>query len=92
MRDLESLSKHLLQSEFETARSLFDLARAQGFAPIKAAAMVYRQGYLDGKETQKSKTVEAYKKLQAYRQHETPDNTIDDSQPEATIEGSIDND
>lgn len=87
MRDIQTLSKNILNSEFELARSLYELMRSQGYAPLKAAAMIYRYGYLDGKDTQKERISEAYKKLNSLKA-EMNTNSL----PEATEEGSIQND
>lgn len=88
MRELQSLDRTLLNSEFELARSLYEQMRSQGYSPFKIAAMIYRHGYLDGRDAQKGKTTEAYKRLAALRATE-PQDPI--SPPEATVEGSTEN-
>ncbi len=68
--------------------------RSQGYSPFKIAAMIYRHGYLDGKESQREKVKEAYKRLYDRSNPTQPDTT---SPPEATAdivlqqEGSISN-
>lgn len=85
MRDLTTLDKGLLQSEFELARALHDLIRSQGYSSVKAAAMIYRHGYLDGGDKQKKRVGEAYKK---YQELKASLGQSEQSLPEAIEEGS----
>jgi len=63
MRDIATLDKSLLNSEFEIARAVFELARGQGHGPLKAAAIVYRHGVLDGMAVGKEREKKAYDRL-----------------------------
>ena len=49
IRELEQLNRDLLNSEFDTAKAIYEQARAQGYGPLNAAALCYRHGYIDGK-------------------------------------------
>lgn len=85
-RDLHTLDQNLLNSEFEIARAIYEHARSQGYAPLKAAALVYRHGILDGKESEKAKTKAVHKRF-----HEFVERTKSgESLPEAINEGSDD--
>lgn len=86
MREIQTLDKFLLKNEFETARAVYEAARGQGFGPVQAAALVYRHGFLDGKELQRGKTSQAYQKLNELRAEMCPEQ----SPPEATIEEGSD--
>lgn len=68
-RDLHTLDRELLNAEFEVARAIYEQARAQGYGPVKAAAMVYRHGVLDGKAEGKQKADNAYRQLGLMRDH-----------------------
>ena len=48
MRNLAELDKKLLQSEFQDAVKLYDKARAEGYSEVKAVALIYRHGRIDG--------------------------------------------
>lgn len=86
MREIQKLEKHLLKSEYDTAKAIYEAARNQGYGPLQAAAIVYRHGFLDGKDIQKARVSEAYKKLYALKAEQEQN-----SPPEAIIEGSTDN-
>jgi len=88
MRDITSLDRQLLNSEYEAAKTLYGRAREQGHSAIKSAAMCYRAGRLDGQESQKARTQEAYKKLHAIQ---TPATEPPALEAETTLEEDNDN-
>ena len=88
MRDFQSLDKGLLNSEFELGRELFEKLRAQGWAPFKTAALIYRHGYLDGRESKRRDIDHICRELAMYKQKEK---AAVQSPPEANKEGSAPN-
>ena len=86
-RNLNALDQSLLNSEFELARVIYDQARGQGHGPLKAAALVYRHGFLDGREKERARADAAHKRLHEFKAQLESGN----SQPEATNEGSDNN-
>ena len=67
MRNIEALDKQLLASEFQEGKDLFNLLRERGYSTAKAAAMVYRAGFTDGKDTQRARANAAHKDLHLAR-------------------------
>lgn len=48
IRNLQELDREMLHSDFEIGKTLFETMKRQGYSPVKAMAMTYRHGYLDG--------------------------------------------
>ena len=90
MRDIQLLDKRLLNAHFETARMVYNYALNQGHGPVKAAALVYAHGFLDGKVRGDERAKEAHNRLHAhlYAQPAEPSDPI--TPPEAAEEGSKD--
>ena len=65
MRDLVTLEKHLLATEFEFGQNFYHTGRAQGYAPAKLVAMAYRAGCQEGKEGMQQNLAAAYKRRDA---------------------------
>lgn len=53
MRNIITLSKNLTYDEFELTRQLWETMEREGVPPIRAAAMIYRHGRLDGRDEQR---------------------------------------
>lgn len=70
MRDIEKVNRQLLKTEFDVAKAIYEQARGDGYGPVVAAAIVYRCGYLDGRDTQRERTKKAYSKLNELRKAE----------------------
>ncbi|MDL2294074.1 hypothetical protein LJC60_05520 [Ruminococcaceae bacterium OttesenSCG-928-D13] len=85
MSEVPFLTKTLTVQEYERAKPLFDAIITEGIPPDKAAAMLYRRGFLDGKSQEKEARKAAFLRRKAQQETETT------SPPEATTEGSNEN-
>jgi len=63
MKDLEMLNKTLLLSHYETGREIYSLARSEGHNSNKAAALTFAAGFFAGRDAEREKTKDAYKKM-----------------------------
>ena len=63
MRELPKLDKSLLMTEFDLARDVWDKAQRDGYGQHRAAALLYKHGYLDGRGSMKFQKEEAYRRL-----------------------------
>ena len=90
MRESTTLAKALLNSEFELAKALHDTMRGQGYSSVKTAAMIYRHGYLDGRDSQREKTNVAYKKL--YELQKSTESTQPITLPQSANQEATEND
>ena len=63
MKDVNELKKLLLFSDWEEAKTIYNAALAVGHAPIMAAAITYKSGYLAGKAQQKENLKKTYREL-----------------------------
>ena len=91
MRGTEFLNKTLSYAEYETAKVLYDELTRQKCDPAKAAALIYRCGFLDGRDNHRQRIEDKMRARQAYIEQKAAKKAIE-SQPEAIIEGSGIND
>ena len=63
MRDIRLVSKSILLTEFELVNDIWEQLQREGCDPVRAAAAIYKHGYLDGRSDMKERKNEAYRKL-----------------------------
>lgn len=63
MRELQKLDKSLLMAEFDLARDIWEKTQRDGYGQHRSAAIVYKHGFLDGRNTMKAQKEEAYRRL-----------------------------
>lgn len=67
MRNIETLKNSLLHSESVEGRTLYHAARRLGYDSQMACCLAYKAGMIDGRNKERRKTREAYKKLEDYK-------------------------
>ena len=89
MTTIDHLSKHLTHDEYTAAADLYTRVIAHVSDPVKAAAMMYRQGRLNGMDEARAAVRIKAQKDRLFRERlrqAAAENII--SPPEATTEGS----
>ena len=62
MRDLQELQRQLLASDYKTASDLYFQLRNSGTTPSLATGCVYRHGFLDGRDAERARGDEGFRK------------------------------